>query len=303
MSRNDEDGAIFLEACVVIPLLMVVMFVFVTVINIFIVQSYVQYGLNQTVNELGSYTYYLNAVGIIDWSNNANQELINQTAQGWKDIDQIKGTAKDIGDTYDTLMDSINGAGEELNDLGNGDINLGELRDLVSGFKCSGQQLDKTKGSIEDSWKTIQGYVKDPAKLIRFLKGQLLVELKQGGHMLIGAFLGKAMMYRYSNDEVLKGLGVVSLDYDGKKTEDQYNAGIDGMSFLYSNFLGGVGSRQIDIIVTYKVKFPVNVSKVLPGITNKPENPLYYNSFMIRQRAAGYGWVNGDGKGEEEYNK
>lgn len=73
--RKNEKGALFIEAAIVLPFMMIFMLLFVYLINIFVVQSLVQYGLNQTVNELGNYTYYLNYVGLIDASNNTNDRL------------------------------------------------------------------------------------------------------------------------------------------------------------------------------------------------------------------------------------
>lgn len=85
--------------------------------------------------------------------------------------------------------------------------------------------------------------------------------------------------------------------------KDTYNTGIDGMCFWQSSFLNDTDSRVIRLNTIYRIKYPVNVSKLLPGVTDMEGSPLYENSFCIEQEAIGYGWMGGDNSGKGEYNK
>ncbi|MCM1579378.1 MAG: hypothetical protein NC078_11330 [Ruminococcus sp.] len=294
--KDNEKGAIFIEACVVIPLLMVVMLLFVFLINLFVVQSFVQYGLNQTVNELGNYTYYLNYLGIIDLSNKANDNLNAATEQNKKDY-------KTFEDTYNSVVKAINDGQTTVNDIqaaANDPLNI-DIDGFITGVNTAADSIDTAAGNVKESWGLIKGYASNPTELLSRLKSQAFLELKSGTHSVLGALLGKMMLNRYVSEDFLSGCGVVSTSYNGTMKSGSYMTGIDGMDFSRSSFLGGDGSRQIDLVVYYRIKFPFN----LTGWFGVTEGPLYDNSLLVVQRAAGYGWINGDssGKGKDAYNK
>lgn len=295
--KNDEKGAIFIEACVVIPLLMVVMLMLLFLINVFVVQSFVQYGLNQTVNELGNYTYYLNYLGIIDWSNSTNESLKNKTDQNKKDYEKTKSA-------YNSVVSAISDTKEAANNVqavADGSLSMDQINKCITGVNTASNSIETATGNVKDVWEMVKGYAANPSELIDRIKSQFLLEAKDGAHTFLGAFLGKIMLNRYVSSDFLEGCGVVSTAYNGSMKKGEYMSGIGGMDFSHSSFLGGNDSRQIDLVVYYRIRFPFN----LCGWFGIDEGPLYDNSLLVVQRAAGYGWINGDGKGKgkDNYNK
>lgn len=288
---KNEKGAIFIEAAVVIPLLMVVMMLFVYLINIFIVQSLVQYSLNQTVNELGNYTYYLDYVGMIEWSDSTNGKLANDTEKLRSDIDKVS-TA------YNDVVSALNSGKTTLEQVNTGNLTIDGIKTFVAGASETKGKIETAKGSVSDVWSIVKQYAANPMELVELLKSQALLEAKNLGHSLIGALLGKMMMDKYIDADILEGCGVVSTSYNGTLSNDEYLKGIDGMDFSASSFLGSDDTRVIDLVVVYRIKFPFNLS----GFLNIESGPLYDNSLLIVQRAVGYGWVNGDATAKGKYN-
>lgn len=291
--RKNEKGALFIEAAIVLPFMMIFMLLFVYLINIFVVQSLVQYGLNQTVNELGNYTYYLNYIGLIDASNNTNDRLKKATDQLQTDINNVNKAFNDLTGALNKGHETI----DEINTAAQAP-SADNIKACVSGVIATKNSVITAKDSITTVWNTIKDYAKNPSKLFEMLKSQALLEIKDAGHSLVGGLLGKAMMDKYVSSDFLTNCGVVSTTYNGKMSSDEYLTGISGMDFTGSNFLGDDDSRVIDIVVVYRIKFPFNLS----GMTGAEEGPLYDNSLLIVQRAVGYGWINGDNSGDGKYN-
>lgn len=298
---ENENGAIIIEATVVIPLLMVVMLLFIYLVNIFVVQSLVQYGLNQTVNELGNYTYYLNYLGLIDLSNSADGALKKATKQNEDDIKTVTAAYSSVVDTLSGAGQAAGNFGDAFDDLSDGfDANelIANIKKCVSGVVDVKDQAIESKGKVMEVWDMVKNFAKNPTQLLMQLSSQLFAELKDAGHSLLGGFLGKIMLEKYIDNAILENCGVVSTEYNGTLKKGEYLSGISGIDFTHSNFLGGEGSRQIDLIVYYRIKFPFNLS----GWAIGNDGPLYDNSLLVVQRASGYGWINGDGKGKSEYN-
>lgn len=292
---KDESGAVFLEAAVVIPLLMVVMLLFVFLLNLFIVHSVVQYGLNQTVNELGNYTYFLEYAGVVDWSNDMNAQTAETREEFKRDFDMVT-------EAYTNVTAAVSSGSEVVNNVKNADVSslsLDDIKTIVEGVKKTGNDAKTAAGSVKNVWEKVKVYIEDPSKLVGMLKDLLKSEIKDSVHSLLGGLLGKLMMGRYTSETFLTGCGVVSTNYNGKMSSSEYITGIKGMDFSKSSFLGDDNSRIIDIVVVYRVKFPFNVSFMAGG---DEDSALYKNSMLIVQRAGGYGWTNGDDKGKSEYN-
>lgn len=298
---KDQEGAVFIEAAVILPLLMVVMLLFLYLINIFVVQSLVQYGLNQTVNELGNYTYYLSYIGLVDWSNDQNGKLKVETQELRKDIDKVTDSYNKVVAAINSgkkTLDAGNEAVENIKNIQSGGLDMGFVNDFISGVNETKDNISTAKDSVTESWDMIKGYAENPSELLSLLKSQALLETKDFAQSILGALLGKIMLNKYIGTDILNGCGVVSTSYNGQMTGGEYLTGIDGMDFSASTFLGSDDSRVIDIIVVYRIKFPFNVSKWF----SVESGPLYDNSLLIAQRAIGYGWINGDNEADGVYN-
>lgn len=291
--KSDQRGALLIEAAVVLPIIMILMLLFVYLINLFTVYSLVQYSLNQTVNELGNYTYYLSYLGIIDWSRDTNKKLNEETKELRVDVDMVVNAYSSIetmiGSGQDTLGD--------IQELANGNFNMDQLKQCASGIMNVKNQTDTVGKNVSSVWEMVKGFANNPASLLSLLKSQLFSEMKDTIHNVMGAIIGKAMFSKYVDNAVLEGCGVVSTDYDGSNV---YTPGIAGMDFSRSSFLGDDDSRVIDIVVYYRIRFPFNFSKFIPSLDS--DSIIGRNSMLITQRAVGYGWIDGDGKGNAEYN-
>lgn len=296
--KKDQSGAIFIEAIVIIPLILILMLVVVFMINIFVVQSIVQYGLNQTVNELGNYTYFMEYLGIVDWSNSVNEKTAADREKLNKDISMISNAYTSVSKAIESSKSTV----EEIKniDYGNTDEIMNNINTIVTGVKETGGTISEAKDSVSSAWDMVKGYIDDPSALIQLLKSQLIAEGKNELHHLIGGLLGKIMLGKYVDSSFLEGCGVVSTNYNGKMQSSDYTSGIKGMDFSNSSFLGGDESRVIDIVVVYRIKFPCNLSFFSFG--SDDDDPMYRNSLLIVQRAGGYGWINGDGSGKSTYN-
>lgn len=320
---KNEKGSVVIEASLILPVLLVFLMMFVYLINMFIVQTMVQYALNQTVNELGNYTYILNEVGFVDWLNNEKDKDNEKT-------NELKNNASQLIDTYDKVMDLCDDTKETgsdventVNNISEGNVDIEQIKSTINGLSSYKEELSGTASSAKRSWGIIKTYAKNPSKLLEQLVSQGKLELINAGGGLLGAFLGKIMMYNYADEDFLANSGVVSTDYNGTKKVGEYNTGVDGMDFSASMLLGDSvtsnkeknknniasglepnknksDSRVIDIIVYYRIKFPFNITKLFPV---DESSSLYDNSFLVVQRATGYGWINGDGSGKDEYNE
>ncbi len=276
-SSDNEKGALFVEGAIVLPMIMILMMIFMYMVNIFVVQTYIQYALNQTVSELGNYTEYLNYLGIIDISNDINSNLKKASITSQDNI-------KKVSDTFNGIVGMFN----ENDNLENSEAST----------PINWNTLFSSSGTVQEFYSMATEYKNKPFSLLVQLISGPGISLADGVHQYLGAALGKMMMFKYADNDMIKNLGVVSCDYNGYSSAG-YLEGIDGLDFSGSSFLGNEDSRIIDIIVVYRIKFPVNIARFAGADEG---SKLYNNSLCVVQRATGYGWINGDGKAKGSYN-
>lgn len=316
-NNSKERGSLLLEAAMVLPFILAIFSLLVYFINMFIIESYIQYGLNQAANEIGGYTYYLEYLGLNDQlrslhsSNKENGEKIDSEVKKFTTAaDDIKKASEDVSGTYGKLQSLWGEAQCETSNMTSiENLTIDDLYKLAGiaqeasdSVNQSAESAKKAASSTKEAFEALKRYAKDPMYVINLIIGQAKSELTDVVHQLVGNVLGKILIEKYVNDGYLIAAGVVSTEYNGTLSGDQYNSGVCGLDFRGSTFLADDDCRVVDLVVSYRIKFPVNLAKFANEGTI-----IHDNSILIVQRAACYGWVNGDNSSpkdnKDEYNK
>ncbi|MGN0642442.1 MAG: TadE/TadG family type IV pilus assembly protein [Huintestinicola sp.] len=274
MDPKKESGSVFVETALMLPVFIVVLFTIIFMANVYIVHNLVQYGITQTANELSTYTYILEWVGLNDMLEDA--------------VKQADQKIYEIGYNANSRIDKANNACNAFISLMGGD-SAEPADDLVTLIEDG----SKTVGYIKKDINTIKGLT--PMTIIKSL-GKLaastgVTALKDDCSRGMGMVLGGTLSNKYIDNERLAELGVTNRDL----TSD----GLDLGCFYGSRFGAYYGkddqrnSKVIDIVVTYRIKMPINL-KLLPESASAGENSIFYNnSILITQRVTTLGWTDG----------
>lgn len=265
--KNDENGAMFVEAAIVLPFFMIAVLSFISLISLYTVHSKMQYAITQTSNEVATYCYFYSYLGIRD----VNGEIQDINNKNLGSTDKALNNMISIINTSSSVMGLLS---NDADNIKNGDL---------SGLQNSAGIYTKNFNDIKDNGEQLANYTQslldDPKLIIKWVLGFCTNSAVENGKSALGSYLlYPALTYKY--------LGYES--GNGSKDDFLKKMGISNMSFTNSSLLPEIegskslNNRVIDVIVTYDYTLPFSV---LPGEAS---------TFHIVQRAVSLSWGDGD---------
>lgn len=261
--KNDkcsQSGMITVEAVLCLIPFMLLILGIISLINLFIVHNRIQYALYGAGNELGSYTYIYEALGIRDADKKLNEDIDTNTEPVDKAITQITDFMGELS--------RIEGDVENL-----GDDNS-DIFETIKNIRDDGNNTYKTTTEI---FKTGKEFAKDPKSLLRGIVYLGIENVEQAGKNLLLQIMVSGLVDKYLAESA------------GNKSADEYllgydvKDGINGLDFSESEFFKGT-ENTIKIVVEYDIRL------YFWGLFLKD------NTLHVIQRVDIPAWLDGDGK-------
>ena len=264
--RKREEGMMTVEAVLsLVPFIIAVLGI-ISFINIFAVHNKIQYALYQMTNELTSYTYFYEALGVRSADLGLKADIDAQTQPLDDAVNDIQSFMESIG----TLQGDVENLGSEGQDLSGFVENVEQTGQDLNNAVQQGQQAVDSAGSL----------LRDPKQLLRSI-------------IYLGIEHGEAAAKTWLLGAVSGGLMQVYLDesFSGNNpmTADQYlkyygvRNGISGLDFGSSQLFNDDDRSLIDIVVEYDIE--VYILKLF----------LKDPTIHVVQRCTAPAWLDGDG--------
>ncbi len=275
-----EDGLLTVEASVTLTSFILVILGVISVINIYIIHSKIQFAMFQAVKELSAYTYLYQVTGLRDAEKSIRDDFKADQAELNKTCDTISSFADQVAEMRDST------AGVIQSTSASGITSVEDAKNVYNEWK----QVQETGKSTIESGKSTLGQIKtlvsDPMGILRGLIGAVLNEGIQGLKNWALTVVSNGMVEKYlapggnnKNGEaeaVLVGYGIVP-DAKGRY-----------LRFDKSSFFDEPDYKYLDLVVEYDVK-------------------IYFFSMFLKdptlhmmQRVRMPAWLDGDGQHYEE---
>ena len=259
--KNQEKGAVTVEATIALSVFMFAIVTLYTIVNIATVQAKVAFAINNTAKEISQYGYLYSLTGLNDRQHEIYDSGKAQTAD-------VEKTVSDLGTLYDEIVKL--GPDEKPDQMGSIAGILQQWGELQGDL----QDIENTAGSIQTNLESIASNPKAVIFGIAKLAGSNAFDYAKS--KLIAAPIAKAMCRAQLADKngedvelLLKHLGV-------KPFNGSY---MDGLDFSDSS-LFPMGTGEITISCAYDVK----VIALLPI-----DLTFHFNQTAITQ-----GWLAGN---------
>lgn len=224
---KSENGAVIVEASLIIPMIMMLVITLMWVVNLCTAQAKIQIAVNSAAKEVSQFSYLYGLTGLNDKRSGLAQEGQGTTAtvdEGIDGIQQMYSGLSSIGDTGKQAFSS------------------GNFSNVVSDARNGYDNVEAGANTVKNVYDEIK---KDPKSfLIGLGKASASVGIDVATSYLIAAPLGKYFAEKHlststrSADQYLKKLGVVG--------------GFDGINFNLSRFCTS-GNDEIMIVAQYKL--------------------------------------------------
>ena len=264
-----EDGAIVIEASIMLPMFLFIFLTFYSVVNICFWEAKVQNALNNAAKEISTYSYIYSFTGLKQKADglyeaaDSTREEINENVVG------------NIGSFVEGVEGVIGGSGNVVNSakdgLGNAN-SVRDLKDIVSDVKAEAEGIKAGANQAMNSGKELLAYFKDKFSDPKAFALELLKLLSSDGISVAKNLLGEVLAKNLSRS------------YFNTPKEVSFWEGID---FGKSQLFPGT-TNDIIFVAEYKVRIT-------------PYIPIDI-SYTISQKAQTRGWLDGDG-GHVERNK
>lgn len=221
MRKDNERGAIVVEATLSLTAFVFAIFTILTLVNVYYIQAKMSVALNAATKEISQYSYLYYALGINEY-----------------DADLSEGTE----DSKKTAEDTIDGVGSMLNSLSGveSSIDTGDFDQLVASIESGVTSVDSLVTMYADK------LADDPKGFILGMGKMAASELKEEVKVVLGQVLAKTFMQKnlmaHKDDDAdafLKRYRVVN--------------GMAGLDFDYTSLMAYGTSNQIQLCVTYDV--------------------------------------------------
>lgn len=231
MKRQNEKGAIVVEATLSLTLFIFLIYTILSIVNIAYVQSKVGVALNSAAKEISQYSYLYYKFGV--------DQLEKDLAEGTQDSRELANNTVDVlGEFMTAFEDADNLVASATNmDATVGDDLETALQSINTAGKDATQLFHEYKDSIGD----------DPKQFIFGMAKMAGNEIKEEIKVVFTQFLAKAFM----NKNLVSYKGDSSDDF--LKRHDVVD-GLDGLDFNYSSLMAYGSSDMIQLVVTYDVK-------------------------------------------------
>ena len=231
-------GSVTVEAAVILPIVMSVIISFIFIIKLVHTHVTIQHALNDTANQLATYSYLYSAGGLQKIHDSTKDSLEGKGEQAQKDMELVSGS-------WDALLEIT---GDSFENEGSSENILQTLKSI----KDAGNDTTQTVKGISELTKRIAANPKEELISIGSLLGDSLLE--DGKTSVIKPVVGYLVCKNLRSgekdaDTVLKRLSVVN--------------GLEGLDFSRSTIFKD--KKTIDVMVKYKLKLQLPVN-ILPEI-------------------------------------
>lgn len=222
MRKDNERGAIVVEATLSLTAFVFVIFTLLSIVNIYYIQAKMSVALNSAAKEISQYSYLYYKIGL----NKLEADLHPETADS-------RATAEQTIDGVGSLLNSLSGVQNS--------ISTGDFESMMTSINSGATNVDSLITMYADK------LADDPKGFIIGMGKLAGEELKEEAKVILGQVLAKTFMQKnlksYKNDDpdqFLRRYRVVD--------------GIDGLDFDYTALMAYGTSNQIQLVVTYDVQ-------------------------------------------------
>lgn len=273
--NRDESGMMVVECTISFTIFLMVVIAIIYLINIFTVHNRIQFAINSAANELSSYSYLYQALGV-----RGAEQTVEKDGEPY--TSKIDDTQAQVIDTL-TQIETTFSDGKELADgVSNPELSEDYVSNIEESLKKVGDDIDATKESAEKSKDKITELVSDEDSLLAGIIYMGMSAADYGIHDVAGTVMAELLTKKYLGgseaDAYLKSYGI----------EEGY-AGLDFSGSSVFNDSDGTDKRIIDFVVQYDIDMDF-IGFVMP------ESKLH-----VVQRVSVAAWLDGDG-GKVEIN-
>jgi hypothetical protein len=267
--NRDESGMMVVECTISFTIFLMIVIAIIYLINIFTVHNKIQFAINSAANELSSYSYLYQALGV----RGAEQTV---DADGKTYTSKIDDTQAQVIDTL-TQIETTFSDGKELADgVSNPELSEDYISNIEDSLKKVSDDIDATKESAGRSKDKITDLVSDKDSLLAGIIYMGMSAADYGIHDVAGTLMAELLTRKYLGgseaDAYLKSYGI----------EDGY-AGLDFSGSSVFNDSDGTDKRIIDFVVQYDIDMDF-IGFVMP------EKKIH-----VVQRVSVAAWLDGDG--------
>ncbi len=222
MRKDNQRGAIVVEATITLTAFVFTIFTILSLVNVYFIQARMSVALNSAAKEISQYSYLYYAFGINEY-----------------DAQKSEGTE----DSKLTAEKTIDGVGSMLNSLSEAQnsIETGDFETLVSEINDATTDVDSLVSMYADKLADDpKGFILGMGKMAasEFIESNVKAVL---GQVLAKTFMQKNLM-AYPGD-----------DPDAFLRRYRVVDGMDGLDFQYTSLMAYGTSNQIQLCVTYDV--------------------------------------------------
>lgn len=228
-----EDGALTLEAALVLPVLLCAFFTVVFLIKAVYTYQLVGHALNETASEMASTAYIYHISGLRDLH------------------DTVRNGVNDRSDIFKDHLDTVFDAYGNLKSIGEG-----VQQDIYSMTDSAGL-LRNAGGNFEDILDHAQTAASDPVELLKCIACYIASGAFNDAKTQLFTPITRLYMKKYL---VTEGMP----DADRRLKALNVTGGFSGLDFSKSSFLSDRG-EFIDIVVRYRIDLPLPI-KFSPGL-------------------------------------
>lgn len=232
--RSSNRGSATVEAAVVIPVFIIVLFSLAYIVRIFMAYNVMQSALQSVARSISSASYYYYVSGLKDYSDKLDELGEGAAGELKSQADIIVGAV----DSFNSLMSNINDTDPSV-----------DLETRIRSIGSLGKQL---AGETRDVVNLVKGLLKDP---------------KQEGRLLLTVFAQKAA-YAVRKEMVCLIAKLMLEEELNKRSASGMDAcrvlGVEDISFGQTQIFGD--RESLEFIITYTINPPVPFSLV-PKLT------------------------------------
>lgn len=223
MRKDNERGAIVVEATISLTAFVFAIFTILSIVNIYYIQAKMSIALNSAAKEISQYSYLYYKLNIDEAESNLNDA----------DAQEARATAEQ----------TIDGVGELMNSLSDAENSMetGDFDNLVGAIDSGASNVDSLIDLYADKLADDpKGFIIGMGKMAGSELGGELKKLL--GQVLAKTFMKKNLMAHEGDDpdQFLRRYRVVD--------------GMAGLDFDYSSLMAYGSSDKIQLVVTYEVE-------------------------------------------------
>lgn len=223
MRKDNERGAIVVEATISLTAFVFAIFTILSIVNIYYIQAKMSVALNSAAKEISQYSYLYYKLNVDE----VESDMYDADAQ------DARATAEQTIDGVGELMDSLSDAENSME--------TGDFDALVTAIDNGASNVDSLITLYADK------LANDPKGFIIGMGKMAGNELKEEVKVILGQVLAKTFMQKNlmaheddDPDQFLKRYRVVD--------------GMDGLDFDYTSLMAYGSSDQVQLVVTYEVE-------------------------------------------------